>query len=101
MRYQESLVKKLEETKITKSGSPDMNNMWNNVKERIIAAGEEVIGTTIQNENVKWFDEECREKIAKKNEARRSMLQKETRSSCEKYKELRKDAKKFCKKKKK
>jgi hypothetical protein len=29
------------------------------------------------------------------------MLQKETRGSCEKYKELQKDAKKFCKKKKK
>jgi hypothetical protein len=29
------------------------------------------------------------------------MLQKETRGSCEKYKELRKDAKKVCKKKKK
>jgi hypothetical protein len=49
-----------------------MNKMWNNVKERIIAAGEEVMGTTpIQKKNVEWFDEECREKIAKKNEARR------------------------------
>jgi hypothetical protein len=28
-----------EETKITESGSLDMNKMWNNVKERIIAAG--------------------------------------------------------------
>jgi hypothetical protein len=54
-----------------------MNKMWNNVKERIIAAGEEVMGTTtIQKKNVEWFDEECREKIAKKNEARRRMLQK-------------------------
>jgi hypothetical protein len=40
-------------------------------------------------------------KIAKKNEARRRTLQKETWGSCEKYKELRKDAKKVCKKKKK
>jgi hypothetical protein len=29
--------------------------------------------------NAEWFDEECREIIAKKNEARRRMLQKETR----------------------
>jgi hypothetical protein len=40
-------------------------------------------------------------KIVKKNEARRRMLQKETRGNCEKYKELRKDAKTVCKKKKK
>jgi hypothetical protein len=100
MRYQASLEKKLEETKITESGSLEMNKMWNNVKDRIIAAGEEVMGTTTQKKNVEWFDEECREKIAKKNEARRRMLQKETRGSCEKYKKLRKDAKEICKKKK-
>jgi hypothetical protein len=56
-----SLEKKLEETKITESGSLDMNKMWNNVKGRIIAAGEEVMGTT-QNKSVEWFDEECTEK---------------------------------------
>ena len=54
----------------------------------------------MQKRNVEWFDEECREKIAKKNEARRRMLQKETRGSYEKYKELQIDAKKVCKKKK-
>jgi len=76
--------------------------MWNDVKETIIAAGEEVMGTTtIQKRNVEWFDEECREKTAKKNEARRRMLQKETRGSCEKHEELQKEAKKFCEKKKK
>jgi len=69
------------------------------VKETIIAAGEEVMG--IQKRNVEWFDEECREKVAKKNEARRRMLQKETQDSYEKYKELQKEVKKVCKKKKK
>jgi hypothetical protein len=82
MRYQASLEKKLKETKIMESGSLDMNKMWNNMKEMIIAAGEEVMGTTtIQERNVEWFDEECREKVAKKNEARRRMLEKETRGS--------------------
>ena len=71
-------------------------------KETIIAAGEEVMGTTtIQKRNAEWFDEECKEKIAKKNEARRMKLQKETRGSYEKYKELQKEVKKVCKKKKK
>jgi hypothetical protein len=102
MRYQATLEKKLEAIKTMESGSLDMNKMWTDVKETIIAAGEEVIGTTtIQKRNVEWFDGECREKIAKKNEVRRRMLQKETRGSYEKYKELQKEAKKVCKKKKK
>jgi len=63
MRYQASLEKKLEEIKTIESGSLDMNKMWNDVKETIIAVGEEVMGTkTIQKRNVEWFDEECREK---------------------------------------
>jgi hypothetical protein len=79
-----------------------MNKMWNDVKDMIIAAGEEVMGRiTIQERNVEWFDEECREKIAKKNEARIRMLQKETRSSYEKFKELQTKVKKVCKRKKK
>ena len=77
-----------------------MYKMWNDVKETIIAAGEEVMGTTTQKRNVEWFHGECTEKIAKKNEARRRMLQKETQGSYEKYKELRKEVK-VCKKKKK
>ena len=47
MRYQASLENKLEETKMIESGSLDMNKMWNNVKEVIIGAGEEAIGTTM------------------------------------------------------
>jgi hypothetical protein len=35
----------------------------------IVAVGEEVMGTTtIQKRNVEWFDEECREIIAKNTE---------------------------------
>jgi hypothetical protein len=45
-----------------------MDKMWDNVKEKIIAAGEEVMGTTTQKKNVEWFDEECREKISKPEE---------------------------------
>jgi hypothetical protein len=48
-----------------------MNKMWNDMKETIIAAGKETMGTTtIQMKNAESFDEECREIIAKKNEAR-------------------------------
>ena len=102
MRYRASLEKKLEETITIEYGPLDMNKMWNDVKERIIAAGEEVMGTTTtQKRNVEWFHGECTEKISKKNEARRRMLQKETWGSYEKYKELVKEVKKVCKKKKK
>ena len=79
-----------------------MNKMWNDVKETIMAVGEEVMGTTttIQKRNVEWFDEGCRKKISKQNEARKRMLQKETRGSYEKYKELQKEVKKLRKEKK-
>jgi len=51
-----------------------MNKMWNDVKETIIAAGEEVMGTTtIQKRNSECFDEECRENIAKKDVTERNM----------------------------
>jgi hypothetical protein len=54
------------------------------MKEKIIAAGEETMGTTtIQRKNVEWFDKECGDITAKKNEARQRMLQKETRGSYE------------------
>jgi hypothetical protein len=57
--------------------------MWNDMKEKIIAAGKEtLVTTTIKMKNVEWFDEECREIIAKKKEATRRMLQKETWGSC-------------------
>jgi len=70
MRYQASLQKKLEGAKIIESGPLDKNKMWNDVKEKIITAGEEVMGTiTIQKRNVERFDKECRGKIAKKNGA--------------------------------
>jgi len=37
--------------------------MWNNVKETIIAAGEETMGTTtIQKKNVELFDEDVEKK---------------------------------------
>ncbi|PSN56668.1 hypothetical protein C0J52_10798 [Blattella germanica] len=47
----------------------------------------------IRNE---WFDQECNDILQEKNEARERMLQKETRSNCEKYKNLRLQANKFC-----
>jgi hypothetical protein len=101
-RYEASLEKKLEARNTIEPGSQDINKMWNDMREKIIATGEETMGTTaIQMKNAEWFAEECREIIAKKNEARRRMLRKETRGSCEKYKELQKVAKKVCKKKEK
>jgi hypothetical protein len=41
--------------------------VWNDVKQKIIAAGEETVGTTTEKKSIEWFDEECREIIAKKN----------------------------------
>jgi hypothetical protein len=59
------------------------------------------LGSEKNTRNEKWFDEECANFIEEKNKARKKMIERETRSNCEKYYELRKRAYKICKKKKK
>jgi hypothetical protein len=75
--------------------------MWDQIKRVIEEVNEEVMGgekTAPINRKQELFDKECKEIIIK-NEARRKVLQKETRSNIEKYRELRREAKKLCKKK--
>ena len=55
--------------------------------------------TTIQKRNVEWFDEECREKIAKKNEARRRMVQKKYRVAMRNIRDYRKNIRRSAKEK--
>jgi hypothetical protein len=51
--------------------------------------------------NKEWFDEECAKVVLEKNKARKRMLQRETRINYGRYQELRREANKICKKKKK
>jgi sorting nexin-29 len=61
----------------------------------------EVIGYKKKDTKKAWFDDECREMIRRKNEARMKMLQRETRNNTEAYKEMRRQANKTCRNKKK
>lgn len=47
-----------------------------------------------------WFDENCKNVVDKRNEARRKMLQRETRLYQQKYVDKRKTVYKICKRKK-
>lgn len=55
-------------------------------------AANEVIQTQGRTPRNEWWDEECRQHIKKKNEARSKWLQQNTRASQETYKKLRIEA---------
>ena len=50
--------------------------------------------------NQEWFDQECINIINKKNEAKQKLLQRNTRINSENYCELRREAKRVCRRKK-
>lgn len=81
--------------------SNDVDENWKQIARNIKKSAEEVIGVFRRQRNTEWFDNDCEEAIKRKNEARNVMLQKKTRLSRRRYDELRKIAKKMCKKKKK
>ena len=87
-QYRTSLHNKLKNT-------PDTNNIneeWERIKEAITDAANEVIQIQSRTPRNEWWDEECREHIKKKNEARSKWLQQNTRASQEAYKKMRIEA---------
>jgi hypothetical protein len=66
----------------------NVEEQWKKIEQAIKEASEE----TIQEQKParkNWFDEECANIIARKNMARKKMLEKETRANTERYQELR------------
>jgi DNA repair exonuclease SbcCD ATPase subunit len=59
------------------------------------------VGKKGNQRNKEWFCEECAKVISAKNNARKRMLQRETRTNCGRYQELRREANRTCMKKKK
>lgn len=83
-----------------KVNNQDLNSKWERLRNAIVESTQEIIGETkiIKNE---WFDEECKEAIAKKNEARTKLQQQRiTRRAHEIYNEKRRQANRICKHKK-
>jgi len=74
---------------------PDTNNIeeeWERIKEAITDAANEVIQTQSRTPRNEWWDEECRQHMKKKNDARSKWLQQKTRASQEAYKKMRIEA---------
>jgi len=87
-QYRTSLHNKLENI-------PNMNNIneeWEKMKEAITDAASEVIQTQSRPPRNEWWDEECRQHIKRKNEARSKWLQQNTRASQKACKKMRIEA---------
>lgn len=78
----------------------DLNKEWDSIQRTITDAANKTIGKR-KNEKVNWWDDECRQKIQEKNNARNRALLLKTRLSYEIYKTKRLEANKLCRNKKK
>jgi len=90
--YQQKINEKLEDT----NGIQDVQIEWNTIKNVIIEAAKESLDEKKRKRNGEWFDEECRMAIQEKNNMRKIMLQRMTRSSKHTYREYRRRANKIC-----
>jgi hypothetical protein len=90
--YQQKINEKLEHT----DGIQDVQREWNKIKNVIVKAPKESLGEKKGKRNEEWFDEECRMAIQEKNNMRKNMLQRMTRSSRETYQEQRRRSNKTC-----
>ena len=94
--YKELLYNNLKEL----TEPEDINEDWKNLQMLITESAEKTIKKQEKPMRNEWWDEECRQIIREKNEARKKMLQRNTRSNQEHYKTKRKAANKLCKDKK-
>ncbi|XP_072158643.1 uncharacterized protein [Bemisia tabaci] len=59
--------------------------IWTVTEKAILEAAKETIGEKRKTRNEEWFDEECMNIIDQKNDARKKMLQRNTRGNEERY----------------
>jgi hypothetical protein len=86
--YQQKIIEKLEE----RNGLQDVQIKWNKIKNVIVEVVKESLGEKTGKRNQEWFDEECRLAIQEKNNTRKIMLQRTTKSNKEIYREYRRRA---------
>ena len=99
--YQKVVQSQLEKSKDKMNKeNPNINEQWDRIKVALTKSAEEAIGFKPINQRAGWFDKECREIIEERNQARLTMLQRETRNTRQIYNETRRKATKLCRKKK-
>jgi hypothetical protein len=95
--YQTKIEEKIREYK--EEGNVEGN--WDRIEKIIKEAADETVSREGNQGNKEWFDEECAKVVLEKNNARKRMLQRETRINCVRYQELRREVNRICKQKKK
>jgi hypothetical protein len=90
--YQQKINEKLEDT----DGLQDVQIEWNKIKNVIVEAANGLLGEKKGKRNEEWFDKKCRTAIQEKNNIRKIMLQRMTRSNKETYQEHRRTANNLC-----
>ncbi|RLU25142.1 hypothetical protein DMN91_003234 [Ooceraea biroi] len=85
----------------TASVQQNIEEKWENMKECLTEAVEETVGREEQRKREGWFDEECRQAIAIKNDKRLKCIQRQTRNNVTAYMEARVVAKYVMRRKKK
>jgi hypothetical protein len=93
--YQQEVQQKLQ-GKLT---SNDIGEEWTQIKEAIITSAQNVIGEKQNERNEEWYDQECREMIKAKREARLKCIQRNTRANQEEYHRKRITATRVCSRK--
>ena len=78
----------------------DIEGEWRILKAAVTATAEEVVGFQQVERRDPWFNDECKVTIEERNEARKKMLQRETRANCSEYSRLRAIAKSVCRREK-
>jgi hypothetical protein len=94
--YQQEVQRKLQE----KPPSSDIEEEWTYIKETIITSAQNIIGEEQNERNEEWYDQECREIIEVKREARLKCIQRNTRANQEEYNRKSIAAARICRKKK-
>ncbi|KAG8236522.1 hypothetical protein J437_LFUL015096 [Ladona fulva] len=94
-QYEAELEKKLE-TKQVNWKREKGEGKWNIIKNVLQETADEVLEVKDREKRQGWFDEECREIIKKRNEARRKMIERRTRTNVEQFRQKKKEADKLC-----
>ncbi|KAJ4450018.1 hypothetical protein ANN_01425 [Periplaneta americana] len=95
----DKISKKITDKIKEKSGN-DIEEKWMNLKDSLQSVAEEILGWKQMEAKNEWFDEDCKQAIEERNQARIQMLQRTTRAISEDYSLKRNMAKKICRKKK-
>lgn len=78
----------------------ELNEMWDSLKTALHRAAEETIGFQPIKARNEWYDSECRDAVAARNEAHKEKLSRPTRAKQLHFEQLRREADKICRKKK-